>query len=119
MFNYLKGRSLYCLRQQKRLEEKLGRAVLVKLFELINLGTITLQHLGKFSYQQNMNVFTTFDNRERKEKIEVTMERMLDRWYEDTVCNLSASEALQELLRIVENTCPPVVAVRIKESGSY
>ena len=76
MFNYLKGRSLYCLRQQKRLEEKLGKAVIVKLFKLINLGTITLQHLKKFSYQQNMNVFTTFDNREIKERIQVTMERM-------------------------------------------
>ena len=65
-----------------------------------------------------MNVFTTFDNRETKERIQVTMERMLDHWYEDTVCDLSASEALQELLRIVENTCPIVVALRIKESGS-
>ena len=109
---------MYCLRHQTRLEEKLGRAVLVKLFELINLGTITKQHLGKFSYQQNMNVFTTFDNREIKERIEVTMERMLDQWYEDSVCKFSASEALEELLRIVENTCPPVVAVRIKESAA-
>ena len=118
MVTYRQGPPLYCLRHQTRLEEKLGRAVLVKLFELINLGTITKQHLGKFSYQQNMNVFTTFENKEIKERIEVTMERMLDRWYEDTVCKLSASETLQELLRIVENTCPPVVAVRIKESGA-
>ena len=118
MFDYWQGRSLYCLRHQTRLEKKLGKAVLVKLFELINVGTITLRHLGKFSYQQNMNVFTTFDNRDIKERIEVTMERMLDRWYEDTLCNLSASKALQELLRIVKETCPIVVALRIKEAGA-
>ena len=65
-----------------------------------------------------MNVFTTFDNRETKERIQVTMERMLDHWYEDTVCDLSASEALQELLRIVEKTCSKMVAVKIKETGA-
>ena len=114
----MQGRSLYCLRQQTKLEEKLGKAVLVKLFELVNLGTITLQHLGKISYQQNMNIFTTFDNRDRKERIEVTMERMLDQWYEDKVCYSSTTEARRELLRIVKDTCPPLVAVEMFPESS-
>ena len=106
---------MYCLRNQSRLEEKLGRAVLVKLFKLIETGHITERRLEKISYEQNMNVLTTFNtSRGNKEKIAVTLELMLDHWWEDKVCKLTASEALEELLRIVENTCPPVVGVTIR-----
>ena len=109
---------MYCLRNQSRLEEKLGRAVLVKLFGLIRTGNITEGCLEKISYEQNMNVLTTFvRSRGSKEKIAMTLERMLDHWWEDTVCKLTDSEAQEELLRIVENTCPPVVAVTIKDTS--
>ena len=109
---------MYCLRNQQQLEEKLDQARLLKLFEFISRGSITKKHIEKISYKQNMNVVTTFNDRAVREKIEVTLERMLDRWYEDSVCKLSASETLEELLRITRNTCPIVVAESIKESGA-
>ena len=108
---------MYCLKNQTKLEEKLGRAVLVKLFEYINQGVIDKYLVKRMCYQHNMNVFNTFDSRKEDERIEVTMERMLDRWYELVVCNLSASEAQLELLRIVEDTCPPLVAAEMFESS--
>ena len=107
----------FCLRYQAELEERLGRSVLVQLFELVRKGVIDKQNLQRISYSYNMDVLTTFDSRKEEERIEVTMERMLDRWYEDTVCNMSPTEALQELLRILEETCPPLVRVRIRGSN--
>ena len=105
----------FCLKFKAELEEKLGRAILVKLFEFINQGVITEGHLKKISYQHNMNVFTTFDSRGKEERIEVTMERMLDRWFEDTVCKLTTFETFQELLRILkESGCSNLV---IEETG--
>ena len=102
----------FCLRNQAELEEKLGKAVLHNLFEFISQGVIDYDHLEGMSYKHNMNVFTTFES-SRINRIEVTMERMLDRWYEERACTLSASEASQELLRILENTCSPLVAVKL------
>ena len=74
---------MYCLRNQEQLEEKLDQARLLKMFEFISRGSITKKHIEKISYKQNMNVVTTFNDRAVREKIEVTLERMLDRWYED------------------------------------
>ena len=109
---------MYCLKNQTKLEEKLGRGVLVKLFEYISKGVIDKYLVKGMCYQHNMNVFNTFDSRKEDERIEVTMERMLDRWYEDKVCNLSAFEARRELLRIVKDTCPPLVAVEMFPESS-
>ena len=44
-----------------------------------------------------------------RESLERTLERMLEEWYEKTVSNLSPSEAVKELERILEVTCPTSV----------
>ena len=108
----------FCLRYQAEMEERLGRAVLLNLFEFISRGVIDKNHLERMSYQHNMNVVTTFDSR-REERVDMIMERMLDRWWEDTVCTLSASKVSEELLRIVEGSCSPLVAVKLfRNTGS-
>ena len=104
----------FCLRHQARLEEKLGRGVLLKLFKLVSQGMITKHHLERMSDKHKMNV-TNFNDM-REEECMVTMERMLDRWYEDTVCKLSTSEASQRLLRILEETCPARVVETVRET---
>ena len=106
------------MRFKLELEERLGRAVVTELLRLVGIGHIGRSQVMDMSYQHNMNVFNTFDSRKEDERIEVTMERMLDRWYELVVCNLSSSEARLELLRIVEDTCPSLVAAKMFRESS-
>ena len=78
------------LRHQTRLEEKLGRAVLAKLFGFVGRGVINKYHIDRMSYEHNMNVFTVFtESSDREEPVEVIMERMVDSWYEETPLNQS------------------------------
>ena len=71
----------------------------------------------EMSYQHNMNVNTVYNqSHDKEENIVLTMERMLDRWYEFTVCSLSQSEAqskLQEILR--ESHCSNFVVDEIRK----
>ena len=106
----------FSLRHQIELQEKINPLVLAKLFDLLAEGLIKRGSLQKMSYRQNMDVVTTFDQCERdRENLEGILERMLDRWYEDRVCNLSPAEAAEDLLRILEATCPSRVSVTVQE----
>ena len=91
------------MRFKLELEERLGRAVVAELLRLVSIGHIGRRQVMEMSYQHNMNVNTVYNQSHDKEvNIVLTMERMLDRWYEFTVCSLSQSEAqskLQEILR--------------------
>ena len=107
----------FSLRHQAGLEEKLGQAVLLKLAELVGGGVIEKYHLKCMSYEYNMDVYNVYSDRREDERIEVTMERMLDRWYEDTLCQLSPSEASAELLRIVDETCSNMVGIAVREGS--
>ena len=100
------------------MEEKLGGTLLRRLYQLVSQGTLTKLHIERMSDHHNMDVATTFNERREGESIEVTMERMLDRWYEDTVCNLSSSEASERLTRILKDTCSPVLAEKIGKPAS-
>ena len=56
-----------------------------------------------------------YKDRRKDEKIEVTMTRMMDRWFEDTLCDLCPLQASAELLRILKDTCPRMVGITIRE----
>ena len=109
----------FSLRHQAGLEEKLGQAVLLKLSELVGGGVIVKREIKCMSYEYNMNVYNVYDDRREDERIEVTMERMLDRWYEDTLCELSPSEASAELLRILDETCSNMVGIAVREGAIH
>ena len=106
------------LRHQTGLEEKLGRNVLVKLSDLVSWGYIESSHVKRMSYDYNMNVITAYSHRvDRDERIEVTMARMLDQWYEETLYPLSPAQASAELLLILEQTCPNMVGIAVREGS--
>ena len=107
----------FSLRHQAGLEEKLGQAVLLKLSELVGGGVIVKREIKCMSYEYNMNVYNVYSDRREDERIEVTMERMLDRWYEDTLCELSPSQASAELLRILDETCSNMVGIAVREGS--
>ena len=107
----------FSLRHQAKLEEKLGQGVLLKLCELVGGGVIEKYHIKCMSYEYNMDVYNVYSDRREDERIEVTMERMLDRWYEDTLCQLSPSEASAELLRILDETCSNMVGIAVREGS--
>ena len=102
------------LRHQTGLEEKLGRNVLVKLSDLVSWGYIESSHVKRMSYDYNMDVMNS--HREDK-RIEVTMARMLDQWYEETLYPLSPAQASAELLLILEQTCPNMVGIAVREGS--
>ena len=105
----------FCLRIQAELEEKLGPLVLKRLFYHVGNGGIKKDTLKKMSYSANMDVFPTYSECDQgKENLQGTLERMLEEWYDKTVCLLPPSEALEELLRILKVTCPASVFVDMK-----
>ena len=112
----------FCLRIQAELEEKLGPLVLERLFYHVGNGGIKKDTLKKMSYSTNMDVFPTYSECDQgKENLQQTLEKMLEEWYDKTVCLLSPSEAVEELLRILKVICPTSVFVDIKtlsERGS-
>ena len=71
----------------------------------------------EMSYQHNMNVNTVYsDSRDKEEKIDTTLERMLDGWYESSVCALSQSGAQSKLLEILrESSCSNLVLEGIRK----
>ena len=96
-------------------EERLGRAVVTELLRLV--GHIGRRQVMEMSYQHNMNVNTVYNQSHDKEvNIVLTMERMLDRWYEFTVCSLSTSGAQNKLLEILrESHCSNFVVTEIRK----
>ena len=105
----------FCLRIQAELEEKLGPLVLERLFYHVGNGGIKKDTLKKMSYNTNMDVFPTYSECDQgKENLQQTLEKMLEDWYDKTVCLLSPSEAVEELLRILKTTCPNSVFVDMK-----
>ena len=102
------------MRHRAQLEERLGPLVLAKLFQLVADGTVLRGSLERMSFSQNMDVVRTYRQCERNgESPERTLERMLEEWYEKTVSSLSPSEAVKELERILEVTCPTLVCERL------
>ena len=95
----------------KELEEKLGRAVVSELRRLVSKGHIGRSQVKEMSYQHNMDVNMIYnDSDDRKENIDTTLDRMLDGWYESTVCSLSQSGAQRKLLEILkESRCSNLV----------
>ena len=96
-------------------EERLGRAVVTELLRLV--GHIGRRQVMEMSYQHNMNVNTVYNqSHDKEENIVLTMERMLDRWYEFTICSLSTSEAQSKLLDILrESHCSKFVVEEIRK----
>ena len=102
------------MRHRAQLEERLGPLVLAKLFELVAHGNIERGSLERMSLSHNMDVLKTYSQCERDgESLERILERMLDEWYEKKVSSLSPSEAVKELERILEVTCPTSVCERL------
>ena len=111
--------TVLAMRHRAQLEERLGPLVLAKLFQLVADGSIGRGSLERMSLIQNMNVNTTYRmcvrNRESPER---TLERMLEEWYEKKVSSLSPSEAVKELERILEGTCPTSVCEIVHNTGT-
>ena len=106
--------TVLAMRHRAQLEERLGPLVLAKLFELVADGSIGRGSLEIMSLSRNMDVFAIYRQCERdKESLKRTLERMLEEWYEKKVSSLSPSEAVKELLRILEVTCPTSVCERL------
>ena len=99
------------MKYRKELEEKLGRAVVTELRRLVSIGHIKKNQVKEMSYQHNMDVNMIYnDSDDRKENIDTTLDRMLDGWYESTVCSLSQSGAQSKLLEILrESSCSNLV----------
>ena len=105
------------MRFKLELEERLGRAVVAELLRLVSIGHIGRRQVMEMSYQHNMNVNTVYNqSHDKEENIVLTMERMLDRWYEFTVCSLSQSGAQSKLLEILrESHCSNFVVDEIRK----
>ena len=104
------------MRYQKELEEKLGRDVLAELRRLVRIGHIGRHQVKDMSYDYNMDVNMIYNDSRDKETIDTTMERMLDGWFEDTVCSLSQSEAQNKLLEILtESNCSNLAVHKIRQ----
>ena len=105
------------MRHRAQLEERLGHIVLAKLFELVADGSIERDSLWRMSFSHNMDVVEIYLQCVRDgESMERTLERMLEEWYEKTVSSLSPSEAVKELERILEVTCPTSVCEIVRNT---
>ena len=107
------------MRFKRELEQKLGRAVLAELTHLVVTGAIGKSQIKEMSYEHHMNVNTVYNQGQedkQEEDIQLTLEMMLDRWYEVSVCSLSASVAQNKLLEILEGSgCSNLVVHTIRE----
>ena len=94
------------MRFKLELEAKLGQAVVAELTRLVSTGAIRRREVKEMSYEHHMNVNTVYNQgqEDKQEDIQLTLERMLDRWYELSVCSLSASAAQSKLLEILEGS---------------
>ena len=84
------------------------------MFCFVNDGTLVKSNLESMSYLHNMNVSQTYTMYEGHLPSEI-LEKMLDDWYEKTLCKMSPADAKRRLHVILEETCAPVVAVEVEE----
>ena len=106
----------YSLRYQEGLEEKLGSPVLATLFKLVAQGSLKRDELEKMSFTEHMDVVTTYDQCENDKKgVKLTLENMLDSWFENKLCLISPEESKSELLKILKAVCPPLVGGAVEE----
>ena len=107
----------YSLRNRHTLEEKLGRPVLAKLFELVRKGSIQKSHVKDLSYDYNLNLYTTYTRGvDRDDLLETIVQDMLDQWCDQTLGSLPPAEASQLLLHHLEETCSSFVVHSIREA---
>ena len=85
------------------------------MFCFVNDGTLVKSNLESMSYLHNMNVSQTYTMYEGLLPSKI-LEKMLDDWYEKTLCTMSSADAKKRLLEILENTCEPVIAVDLEEA---
>ena len=106
----------YSLRYQEGLEEKLGSPVLARLFKLVAQGSLKRDELEKMSFTEHMDVVTTYDQCQNDKKgVKLTLENMLDSWFENKLCLISPEESQSELLKILKAVCPPLVFGAVEE----
>ena len=106
----------YSLRYQVELEEKLGSPVLATLFKLVAQGSLKRDALEKMSFTEHMDVVTTYDQCQNDKKgVKLTLENMLDSWFENKLCLISPEESQSELLKILKAVCPPLVSSAVEE----
>ena len=71
-----------------------------------------MRQVMEMSYEHNM-IYNHSNGKE--ENIEAILERMLDHWYEITVCSLSPLAAQNKLLEILkESRCSPFVVHKVR-----
>ena len=98
------------------LEEKLGSPVLATLFKLVAQGSLKRDELEKMSFAEHMNVVTTYNQcQDDKKGVKLTLENMLDSWFENKLCLISPEESQSELLKILKAVCPPLVGGAVEE----
>ena len=106
----------YSLRYQVELEEKLGSPVLATLFKFVAQGSLKRDELEKMSFTEHMDVVTTYDQCENDKKgVKLTLENMLDSWFENKLCLISPEESQSELLKILKAVCLPLVSSTVEE----
>ena len=66
----------------------------------------------------HMGVMMTYNQHHFRITPDQTFDRMLEEWYEKTVSSLSPSEAVKELERILEVTCPTSVCEIVRNTGT-
>ena len=104
----------YQLRNLDKVHQLLGKQTLEKLFCYVNDGTLVKGNLESMSYSHNMNVSQTYTMYEGLLPSKI-LEKMLDDWYEKTLCTMSPADAKKRLHEILKKTCPPVIAVKVEE----
>ena len=106
----------YSLRYQEGLEKKLGSPVLATLFKLVAQGSLKRDELKKMSFTEHMDVVTTYDQCQNDKKgVKLTLENMLDSWFENKLCLISPEESQSELLKILKAVCLPLVSSTVEE----
>ena len=106
----------YQLRNQNEIHELLGVKNVEKLFEFIRKGALKKSELEKMSYDYNLNVSQTFqDCSEARERPFKILERLLDDWYEETLCQMTPVEARAKLVAVLESCCSSMVAISLKK----
>ena len=103
------------MRNEDKIHKLLGKETLEKLFDFVNDGTLIQENLLSMSYPHNMNVSQTFTKNERQLPSKI-LEKMLDDWYNKTLCKMTSADAGRRLLKILENTCEPVIAVDLEKA---
>ena len=104
----------YQWKNEDKIHQLLGKETLEKLFCFVNDGTLVKDNLESMSYSHNMNVSQTYTMYEGLLPSKI-LEKMLDDWYEKTLCTMSPADAKKRLHEILEKTCARVIAAKVEE----